>query len=90
MQIIQLQNGQQHPVAFCGVGTILGTLVFDLVGETRSAAEIIAEFDAPENTEKIIYSDGINETVYDHYTHLRTYGARTDGCVRISLARGRD
>lgn len=90
MQIIQLQNGQQHPVAFCGVGTILGTLVFDLVGETRSAAEIIAEFENSENTEKIIYSDGISETVYENYTQLRTYGARADGCVRISLAKGSD
>lgn len=90
MQYIQLASGQQHSVAFCGVGTILGTLVFDLLGENRNAAEIIAEFDNPANTQKIIYSDGIYQTTYNGFTHLRTYGARPDGCVRISLAKGVD
>lgn len=86
MQTVTTATGATHEAIFCGVGSILGTLVFDMV-DNRRAADIIAEFDDPENTGIITYSDGRTSTIYRGYTKLSGYSARQDGTVRVMLAK---
>lgn len=86
MLTIKTATGAVHNVLFCGVGQILGTLVFDMLDE-RKPVDIIAEFDDPENTRTIIYSDGRVDRVYHGYTRFEAYSTRGDGTVRISLAK---
>ncbi len=86
MQIIKTATGAMHDVLFCGVGSLMGTLVFDMIDDRR-AADIIAEFDDPENTGIINYSDGRTSTIYRGYTKLSGYSARQDGTVRVMLAK---
>lgn len=86
MFTIKTAKGNVHEVFFCGVGSILGTLVFDML-DGRSAGEIIAEFDEPENTKTITFFDGRTEVVYEGYTRFETYALRGPGVVRISLAK---
>lgn len=86
MLTIQTGKGNRHEVLFCGIGGILGTLCFDMIDDRR-AADIIAEFDDPENTGVITYSDGRTSTIYRGYTKLSGYSARQDGTVRVMLAK---
>lgn len=86
-QYIQTAAGTKHAVAFCGVGSILGTLVFDLIGESRPASEIIQEFENPANTKTILYSDGRINISYTGYVKLQMFGMRDKTTVRINLAK---
>lgn len=86
MQTITTATGHVHEVLFCGVGGILGELVFDMKDD-RKAGAIIEEFDSPENTNIITYSDERNAVLYQGFTRLAAYSARPDGFVRIRLAK---
>lgn len=86
MPTIKTATGATHEVIFCGIGAILGMLVFDMIDDRR-AVDIIAEFDDPENTGIITYSDGRTSTIYRGYTKLSGYSARQDGTVRVMLAK---
>lgn len=86
MLTIQTANGNRHEVLFCGVGALMGTLVFDMLDDRR-AAEIIEEFDDPENTDTITYSDGRTTTIYRGYTNLSAFSSRPDGSKRVMLAK---
>ena len=86
MLTIQTATGTKREVLFCGIGGILGTLVFDMLDDRR-AVDIIAEFDDPQNTGLITYSDGRTSTIYRGYTKLSAYSSRPDGTVRIMLAK---
>lgn len=86
MLSIKTATGATHEVLFCGIGAILGMLVFDMIDDRR-AVDIIAEFDDPENTGVITYSDGRTSTIYRGYTKLSAYSARQDGTVRVMLAK---
>lgn len=87
MRTITTAAGQTHEVLWCGVSDISGMLFFDLV-DGRRAAEIIAEFDDPENTGTFTYNDGKTDRTYTGYTRLEGFNRNGDiGAVRLALAR---
>lgn len=86
MQTITTANKQRYEVNWCGISAIGGSLFFDVVGD-RDAPEIVAEFDNPENTKRLIYNDGHNDVIYTGYTRLVYFARQSENVVRIELAR---
>lgn len=85
---LTLATGASYKALWCGISGISGTLFFDLVSE-RTAAQIIADFDNPEATQRITYDDGLTESTYEGYTKLESYGRGNEPQV-VRLGMGRE